>query len=293
MIAMVAICLAGCGSEGSVDADPSNDGGPSTDTPTGPTGPTGDGTSGPTGDGAGGGPGTDQDAGGGTGGDQDSGTTTDSGSGGGDQDGGTTTGDGGSGGGGDQDSGSGGGGGDQDGGVTTDGGSGGDQDSGSGGDQDAGSGGGDQDSGSGGGQDAGSGGGDQDAGDTCHVHSCTYTLGYYSNHTSSVTGLTLGGVSYTQSEVLGFLSVQPKGDDSIILAKQLIAALLNGGACDPNASATVAAAQSWMTTNKDGDGRLPYGTTCVNPSDPGCTAWSLGQTLDQYNQGNAGTPHCQ
>lgn len=283
MIAMVAICLAGCGSEGSVDADPSNDGGPSTDTPTGPTGPTGDGTSGPTGDGAGGGPGTDQDAGGGTGGDQDSGTTTDSGSGGGDQDGGTTTGDGGSGGG-DQDSGSGGGGGDQDGGVTTDGGSGGDQDSGSGGDQDAGSGGGDQDSGSGGGQ---------DAGDTCHVHSCTYTLGYYSNHTSSVTGLTLGGVSYTQSEVLGFLSVQPKGDDSIILAKQLIAALLNGGACDPNASATVAAAQSWLTANKDGDGRLPYGTTCVNPSDPGCTAWSLGQTLDQYNQGNAGTPHCQ
>jgi hypothetical protein len=47
-----------------------------------------------------------------------------------------------------------------------------------------------------------------------------------------------------------------------------------------------------MAANKDADGTLPYGTTCVNPSDPGCTAYSLGQTLDTYNNGGSGTPHC-
>jgi hypothetical protein len=193
-----------------------------------------------------------------------------------------TTGDSGSGGG-DQDSGSGGGGG------ADSGTGGGDQDSGTGGGggTDSGTGGGDQDAGTGGGQDSGSGGGD------CTPHSCTYTLGYYRNHTSSVTGLTLGGVSYTQSEVLGFLNATPNGDDSLILAKQLIAALLNNGQCDPNASATVAAAQSWMAANKDADGTLPYGTMCVLATDPGCTAYSLGQTLDAYNSGSSGTPHCQ
>jgi hypothetical protein len=72
----------------------------------------------------------------------------------------------------------------------------------------------------------------------------------------------------------------------------LVAALLNGGTCDCNSATTVQAAQDWMAANKDADGTLPYGTTCVNPSDPGCTAYSLGQTLDTYNNGGSGTPHC-
>lgn len=176
------------------------------------------------------------------------------------------------------------------------GGAGGDQDSGTGGgDQDGGAGGGDTDGGSGGGdQDGGSGGGQTDGGDTCTPHACVLTQGYYKIHTVDWTGpsLNLGGVSYTQQEWVGLLKLSPQGDDSVILAKQLIAALLNGGACDPNAAATVQAAQDWMAANKDQDGRLPYGTMCVNQSDPGCTAWSLGQTLDAYNKGNSGTPHC-
>jgi hypothetical protein len=288
MFAIAAILIAGCGSENGAESDTTDGGAPTTTTPPN----SGAGGNGP-GNGGGGGAGaTDNDAGSTGGGDLDSGSTgdqdggstgdQDGGTGGGDVDGGTgdqdsgtgTGGDGGSGGG-DQDGGTGGG--DQDGGVTTDGGSGG----------------GDQDGGSGGGQDSGSGGGDQDSGDTCHAHSCVYTQGYYKNHTGSVTGLTLGGVSYSASEVLGFLNATPNGDDSLILAKQLIAALLNNGQCDPNASATVQAAQDWLAANKDQDGRLPYGTMCAVQSDTGCTAWSLGQTLDQYNLGNSGTPHCQ
>lgn len=290
LILAASLIATACGSEAEVESTP-----PASDA-RGPDGtpPNGNGNGGGPGNGGGGGAGAadvppDADGGtgdtdGGTGGDQDSGTgggDTDGGTGGGDTDGGSGGGDtdGGSGGG-DQDSGTGGG--------DTDGGSG-------GGDTDGGTGGGgDQDGGSGGGEtDGGSGGGEQDGGgSTCQPHSCTYTQGFYKNHTSSVTGLTLGGVSYSQSEVLGFLSATPNGDDSIILAKQLIAALLNGGACDPNSSATVQAAQDWLAANKDQDGRLPYGTTCVSQSDPGCTAWSLGQTLDTYNSGGSGTPHC-
>jgi len=316
--------IAACGSDGGVNSDSTTNDGVVVDTTPPGNGDTGNGNGNGKGDtgvapqsdsgtsgGQDSGSTTDQDSGstdtdGGTT-DQDGGTTTggDSGSGGGDQDGGTTTG---------GDSGSGGG--DQDGGVTTGGdsgtgcGGGGDQDSGStgggtdsgtggGGDQDSGTGGGggtDSGTGGGGGQDAGTGG---DSGgscghdESCTPHSCTHTQGYYKNHTSSVTGLTLGGVSYTQSEVLGFLNATPNGDDSLILAKQLIAALLNGGACDCNAATTVQAAQDWMAANKDADGTLPYGTMCVLSTDPGCTAYSLGQTLDSYNSGLSGTPHCE
>ncbi len=282
LVLVLAASLIGvaCGSEPSVDSTPTDNGGNGGGDVTPPTG----------GNGGGGGVGgnVDPQPDGGAG-DQDSGT------GGGDVDSGT-----GGGGGGDTDAGTGGGGGDQDGGTTADsgtGGGGGDQDSGTGG-------GGDVDSGTGGGgdQDSGSGGGTTDGGTTdggngggeCTPHSCVLTQGYYKIHTVDYTGpsLTLGGVSYTQQEWIALLNLVPQGDDSVILAKQLIAALLNGGACDPNASATVQAAQDWLAANKDQDGRLPYGTTCVNPSDPGCTAWSLGQTLDQYNSGNSGTPHC-
>jgi len=315
--------IAACGSEGGVNSDSTTNDGGVVDTT-----PPGNGDTGNNGNGKGD-TGVAPQSDSGTSGGQDSGSTTDQDSGSTDTDGGTTDQDGGtttggdSGGGGDQDGGtttggdSGSGGGDQDGGVTTGGdsgtgGGGGDQDSGStgggtdsgtggggGGDQDSGTGGGggtDSGTGGGGGQDAGTGG---DSGgscghdESCTPHSCTHTQGYYKNHTSSVTGLTLGGVSYTQSEVLGFLNATPNGDDSLILAKQLIAALLNGGACDCNAATTVQAAQDWMAANKDADGTLPYGTMCVLSTDPGCTAYSLGQTLDSYNSGLSGTPHCE
>jgi hypothetical protein len=103
----------------------------------------------------------------------------------------------------------------------------------------------------------------------------------------------MGGETYTQHQYVDLLSTSSGGDTSLTLAKQLIAALLNGGACDPNASATVQAAQDWMAANKDADGRLPYGTMCVNASDPGCVADTLRATLDAYNNGLSGTPHCQ
>jgi hypothetical protein len=58
------------------------------------------------------------------------------------------------------------------------------------------------------------------------------TQGYWKNHTSvwappKLTGLTLGTTFYTDTQLLTIFNTPPRGDASIILADQLIAALLN------------------------------------------------------------------
>jgi hypothetical protein len=134
----------------------------------------------------------------------------------------------------------------------------------------------------------------EDAG-TCSYNACTYTQGFYKNHPEAWANvfLTMGGVAYSQSESMALLNLPSLGDGSVILAKQLIAALLNGGECNPNVTVAVAAAQDWMSANKDADGRLPYGTMCdANNQGSGCPAVALGETLDQFNNGLSGTPHC-
>jgi hypothetical protein len=301
------LLIAGCGAAESVDSSavPGPDSGTATgtgdDSATGTsTGDDGSSTL-PPGPDAGtggddGGSTTTQDSG--SSGGDDSSTTADSGTG--TDDGGSTTADGGSGGGGDDggtvstDSGSGGGG-DDGGGATTDSGSGNGDDGGVT-TADSGSGGG-SDSGSGGSADSGS-GGNSDGG-SCHAPSCVYTQGYYKTHQSSWTVLpvVMGANSYDETACLSLLNDPSTGDASVILAKQFIAAVENGGLCDPNASATLAQAQQWFTAN--GNGLLPYGIAlpvngCASDhSSVPCQAYWLGQTLDSYNSGLSGTPACQ
>jgi len=55
-------------------------------------------------------------------------------------------------------------------------------------------------------------------------------------------------------------------------------------------AATLAAAQQWMITNADADGRLPYGVFFPAPAQ--VTGTALGQTLDNWNHGNMDVPHC-
>jgi hypothetical protein len=125
--------------------------------------------------------------------------------------------------------------------------------------------------------------------------SCTFTQGYWKNHPDAwpTTSLTIGGVTYTEDELLVIFGTAPKGDASLILAHQLIAALLNEAAV-PNPPAAVAQAianaQAWMAANMDADGRLPYGTP--SGSDAGNQATALSSTLDGFNSGQAGVPHC-
>jgi hypothetical protein len=147
------------------------------------------------------------------------------------------------------------------------------------------------------GQAAGQNGGNQctNAPTSSSGSGCTLTQGYWKNHASAwpVQTLTIGGVSYTQDELLAIFNTAPAGDASLILAHQLIAAMLNvaSGAVPPSASAqAIADAQAWMTANLPAGGKLPYGVS--SSSAAGAAASSLTDALDQFNMGGAGVAHC-
>jgi hypothetical protein len=88
---------------------------------------------------------------------------------------------------------------------------------------------------------------------------CALGQGYWKNHPSAwpVVGLTLGGRAYTEAQLLTILNDPPQGDASLILAHQLIAALLsvaNGSPSEPITS-VLAAAQGELASV----GPLPAG----------------------------------
>jgi hypothetical protein len=101
-----------------------------------------------------------------------------------------------------------------------------------------------------------------------------------------VTSLTLGTVVYNQAQLLSILNNSGKGDASIILAKQLIAAKLNiANGSDPTPiAATIATADGLL------DGCvLPCN---VKPSSTlGGQMTAAADILNQYNNGLL-TPNC-
>jgi len=121
-----------------------------------------------------------------------------------------------------------------------------------------------------------------DLGDREFQFSCPapLTQGYWKTHASAwpTQTLTLGGVSYTQSQLLGLLDTPPRGNATIILVYQLIAAKLNTFNSAPNcATSTIAAADAWLAANGGATGTVRSATTA------GQTAVSLANTLDSYN----------
>jgi hypothetical protein len=124
---------------------------------------------------------------------------------------------------------------------------------------------------------------------------CTYTQGYWKNHSSAwpVMSLTIGGVAYTEQQLLDLFNSAPKGDASLILGHQLIAALLNiANGAVPSATVQQAMndAQTWMVASRGSNAALPYGVSAGSAA--GQQATALTQTLDDFNSGLAGTPHC-
>ncbi|NQT87564.1 hypothetical protein HQ560_12415 [bacterium] len=116
---------------------------------------------------------------------------------------------------------------------------------------------------------------------------CTYTQGFWKNHPDdwSLAELPLGGVVYTKAEALGLLKTPPKGDATIILAHQLIAAKLNvaSGADDAAVSAAILLADAWLEIHPVGD----------DPQGPSRDAGiDLASLLDEYNNGLIGPGHC-
>lgn len=116
---------------------------------------------------------------------------------------------------------------------------------------------------------------------------CTLTQGYWKNHLDwPVDSLEIGGQPYTQAELLPILESESEGDASIILGRQLIAALLNV----ENGASPIAAigdAQTWMSGFA---GKLPFD---VDPSSAsGQEATALADALAAYNEGVTGPGHC-
>jgi hypothetical protein len=119
---------------------------------------------------------------------------------------------------------------------------------------------------------------------------CPFTQGYWKNHSDAwpVTSLTLGSETYTEAELLAILRTPVRGDASLILVHQLIAAKLNiANGSDPTpVSATIANADTLLSAFA---GKLPYN---VRPSSStGQAMVSDAATLDNYNGGQF-TPDC-
>jgi len=116
----------------------------------------------------------------------------------------------------------------------------------------------------------------------------TGTLGYWKNHASAwpVSSITVGGVTYTKAQAIGWLSTPPRGDATISLFQQLVPAELNALSGN-NAScitAAIQAADAWLR-------QYPLGSHVSSSSSAGQTATGLQEQLDDYNNGRLCAPH--
>jgi hypothetical protein len=119
---------------------------------------------------------------------------------------------------------------------------------------------------------------------------CPHSQGFWKTHPDAwpVDELELGDDSYAMAELLELLWTPPRGDASLILAHQLIAAELNVAAgVDPGEAATAIEEAHALL---DRPGRLPLG---VRPSSPdGRSMTRVAEILTAFNEG-AFTGDCE
>ncbi len=115
-------------------------------------------------------------------------------------------------------------------------------------------------------------------------NNCPLSPGFWKTHPSAwpVSSITLGDQTYTKSEALAILRSSTTGDASIILARALIAAILNtANGSDPT---PICSALGQANALLSGFGKkLPY---AVKPSSPtGQAMTNAAGILDSYNNG--------
>jgi len=119
---------------------------------------------------------------------------------------------------------------------------------------------------------------------------CPLTQGFWKNHPQVwlVTTLTIGGTTYTETQLLTVLGKSANGDAVSILADQLIAALLNidNGSDPSSVSAVIADAQTLLA----GTNLLAH-TAVPTKSAQGQKMLADAAVLDSYNNDNL-TPNC-
>jgi len=119
---------------------------------------------------------------------------------------------------------------------------------------------------------------------------CPRSQGYWKNHLSAwpVDSIMLGDKTYTKEEARAIMRTPTRGDASIILARQLIAAKLNieNGANPDPVTETIDAADDLLATFP---GRLPLDVRTF--TEAGKKMLRYAKVLDAYNNGWL-TPNC-
>jgi len=119
---------------------------------------------------------------------------------------------------------------------------------------------------------------------------CVQDMDYWGNHPLKwpVNTLTIGCESYGKIKLLITLKRSPRGDETIILAQQLIAALLNveKGAC-PRADVreAIESAQSLLCQYPVGSSKVPNGISRKMSN--------VADRLESFNEGDRGTRECR
>jgi hypothetical protein len=123
----------------------------------------------------------------------------------------------------------------------------------------------------------------------------TGTQGYWRNHPEAwvdyygnpIDEITVGGTTYTKAEAISHMDSKPKGDRTINLFRQLVAAMLNVAINNDDAciAAEIDAANDWLAINTLGSG--------IGAKD---AAWTVEidaahEKLDEYNNGQLCAPH--
>jgi len=115
---------------------------------------------------------------------------------------------------------------------------------------------------------------------------CTHTIGYWKTHPDAwpVQSVDLGGVSYTKATAISILKAPVRGDKSLSLAKQLIAAKLSvaDGADSACIADVIDAADLWLSEH----GGVGSSQKKWDGGD------DLHDDLDSYNNGELCVAHC-
>jgi hypothetical protein len=131
-----------------------------------------------------------------------------------------------------------------------------------------------------------------------YANDCPLTQGFWKTHPNAwdgITTLSIGGQTYTKTELLTILATSPSGGDaSLILAHQLIAAKLNvatGSVFSPDPiGSTIMAADALLIAACGASGSLPSCFVAAS-SALGQQMVNAAATLDAFNSGNL-TPIC-
>jgi len=114
---------------------------------------------------------------------------------------------------------------------------------------------------------------------------CTYTMGWYKNHTSSWPSGSLTPTTQFDGgqTIIDLLNTPPKGSQYIILAHQYLTALLNiqgGSSVPPAVQTALNTAAAYFAGGSAGTG------------DPNVDITGVSTILDDYNNGLTGPGHC-